>query len=265
MSDMRKAAAALTWRGKTAVMSTPRVDRVGDVIELSAWDLEDFVKNPVMLYEHDRTMPIGVWRNVRTEDGALVGDPVFQPAEINPLAGRVAALVEGGWVKGFSVGFIPVELHPMGDGQRGYRITKAKLLECSVVAIPANTDALLKAAPGAKIVPVYAQTDAAASLWAARDAEAVARWVAPVEAKAVESTTDALAQLLANPAALAALAKALGLNEQPATQPAGDAPAGGDEDGKEDEDPVALALAAADEAVDAVVDLMADIEGEQSD
>lgn len=250
--------------GRRAVMSSAKVDRVGDIIDQAGWMLDEFAKNPVMLYEHDRTMPVGVWRDVKIEGGALTGEPVWHPGEINPLAGRLAALYAGQWLRAFSVGFRVLEAEPIPDGQ-GWLIKKAELFECSCVAIPANSDALLKSAPGAKIVPVYGPKSDLPDLLARRDVAAIGKWVAPATPLRVES--DDMDAILNNPDALRRLKAALGAltDEQPAAQTAPKAGDDGAAAGAEKEDLTAEALAAVSEATDAVAELMADIEEDEDD
>lgn len=243
--------------GRRAVMSTARMDRVGDVIDQAGWVLDEFKSNPVMLHEHDPSRPVGVWKDVRVEAGELSGEPVWHPPEINAAADVLRKLYEGGWLKGISVGFRVLEAEPMPDG-RGWLIRKALLLECSLVAIPANADALLKAAPGARMVAIDgpAKTD----LWAGVDREALRKWVAPATASKVESAPMTLTDDV-RAAIKAAVAEAM-------KQPAAQTPPKAGDDGAaagEDEDPLATALAAVDAAAEAVVGLMADIEGDQDD
>lgn len=240
-----------------AVMSSPTVDRVGDSILQAGWDLSEFTANPVMLYQHRADEPVGIWRDVRIEGGNLTGEPVFHPAEINPFAGRLEKLYRARMLRAFSVGFVPLEFDPMPDGN-GWIIKRAKLLECSAVTIPANADALLKAAPGASILPIFGDEPPAEARKAGRDEAAISKWVAPATEVRVESPA-----MLTRADVEAMIAKALGSikDEQPPAQTTGDAPADGAAEGK-DEDPVALALAAVDEAVDAVAELAAEIEGD---
>lgn len=249
--EVRRAAFTVTTWGKSAVMSSAKIDRVGDSIDQAGWDLSDFEKNPVMLYNHDHDEPVGIWKNVRLENGNLTGDPEFHPGEVNPLAGRLDWLYANGKLKAFSVGFIPTEFEPMPDGS-GWRIKRAKLLECSAVVIPANTDAMMK---GANVLPVFG-------------GEFDPRSPLPVVAKATElqvqspAMNDEIRALIASE-----IAKALGsLREpaQPATQPAAEVADEGAVEG-ENEDPVAHALAAADQALEEAAELLADIEGDQDE
>lgn len=251
-------------RGKQAVMSSAKVDRVGDVIDQAGWILGDFLKNPVMLYNHDHDEPVGVWQDVKVEGGKLVGVPVFHPAEINPFAGKLAALYEGGWLKAFSVGFRVLKAEPIPGSERGgWLIREAELMECSAVVIPANTDALLGAKAGARIVPVFGKEPPADVRRKGRDEEAIRKWVAPATELRVESapmTPEAVQAMID-----AAVAKALGSikdePKQPATPPADKAPADGTDAGEED-DLVAVEIAETEAEAAELEALAAEIENE---
>ena len=72
----KKAAGVYTFAG-----SADTVDRVGDVVEQN-WDLENYKKNPVLLYAHDYSqLPIGR-TNPYMDGGKLKFDVEFVPKEI---------------------------------------------------------------------------------------------------------------------------------------------------------------------------------------
>lgn len=120
-------------------MSTPEVDRMSDVVEQS-WDLSAFNKSPVALFNHDHSLPIGKWHNVKIVGGNLTGDIEFMPEEISPFAASIGRMVKAGFLKACSVGFRPGEAKPAKSG--GYSFSKNELLECSIVSVPANASAL---------------------------------------------------------------------------------------------------------------------------
>lgn len=127
----------------TFVLTTEAADRDGDVIEASAWDLTNFLKNPIALWQHDHKNPVGTWENVRVETGRIVAD--LKLASTN-LARMTKQLIEDGVLKAVSVGFIPHEYENIEDekGQvAGWLIKKAELLEASLVSVGANQEALL--------------------------------------------------------------------------------------------------------------------------
>jgi hypothetical protein len=83
--------------------------------------------------------PIGKVTNIKIDGKQLTFKAIFSEATI--LAREAAQLVEEGILKAFSVGFIPREY----DVKNPSVITKAELLEISLVAIPANPEAIVTA------------------------------------------------------------------------------------------------------------------------
>jgi HK97 family phage prohead protease len=123
------------------VMSDESVDRVGDVIRAGGWDLADFQKNPVALWGHDHGKPIGVWENVRINGKKLIGKLKLAKEGTSAEIDTIRSLVEQRILKAVSVGFQPLEAKPL-EKSSGYEYTKQRLHECSLVAVPANANAL---------------------------------------------------------------------------------------------------------------------------
>lgn len=126
------------------ILSTAAVDRDGDIIEQTGWKLTEFRKNPIALFGHDSKMPVGTWKNVRVEGGELVGTLALADKGTSQVVDEVRALVEQKILKAISVGFMPTKYEPLdkSDPWGGYRISKATLLEASVVSVPSNPEAL---------------------------------------------------------------------------------------------------------------------------
>jgi uncharacterized protein len=123
--------------GKYRVLaSTSAIDRQGDSIDQSGWDLANFLANPVILWAHDYSaLPVGKSTDIRVTPDGLECEFEFAPAEGNPMAQQVKTLFEQGYLNAVSVGFIPKQ-------RNGSVITMAELLEISVVPVPANQEAL---------------------------------------------------------------------------------------------------------------------------
>ena len=122
------------------VMSDGSVDRMGDVIEPAGWRLDRFHRNPVALFNHDRDFPIGTWRDVAVRKGQLTGRLEL----MDPVSCRLKELhaaVEAGVLRAVSVGFHSDSFKPAGKSG-GIRFTEAELVECSLVSVPANPNAL---------------------------------------------------------------------------------------------------------------------------
>src|SRR5262245_31321770 len=58
-------------RGLEFILSDATPDRYSDVILPSAWMLENFLRNPVALFQHQSSFTIGTWSDVRVEGNAL--------------------------------------------------------------------------------------------------------------------------------------------------------------------------------------------------
>lgn len=116
--------------------STSAIDRQGDSIDQSGWELGNYKLNPVILWAHDYSqLPIGKAESVEITDAGLKISTVFASEKANPKAEQVRQLLAEGFLNAVSVGFIPKE-------RNGNVITRAELLEVSVVPVPANQEAL---------------------------------------------------------------------------------------------------------------------------
>lgn len=118
------------------IASSGAVDRHGEVINQDGWDLKNYLTNPVILWGHDYyKMPIGKATKIYVEDGKLIVEGVWASEKANPDAELIRNLYLEGMVNAVSVGFIAKEWD-------GNTITKAELLEISLVTVPANQEAL---------------------------------------------------------------------------------------------------------------------------
>ena len=120
------------------------VNSYGFRTALEGIDLSRFRKNPVMLYTHDPERVIGKWTNVDIEEtdgrpSQLTAVPVFDMDD--PFAAEIARKVEGGFIKGCSMGIM---IKAMATDENGVNVaTKSVLLEASIVSIPADENALV--------------------------------------------------------------------------------------------------------------------------
>jgi len=122
------------------VLSDDTKDRMGDVIDPSGWVLDNFKRNPVALFNHNSSFPIGTWENVRKAGGKLVGNLKLAAKGTSDRIDEIRSLVEQGVLRAVSVGFLPVLSKAMDDG--GTRYVKTELIETSLVSIPANPAAI---------------------------------------------------------------------------------------------------------------------------
>lgn len=138
-------------------ISTDCIDRERDCISLAGWSLDNFRRNPVVLWGHDATkLPIGRAFNVGIVDGALKASVEFIPAdtpEAGGFAEAVYQLAKSGYIAATSVGFRPIKWKFTEDPERGaddwfpgIDFELQELIELSVVTVPANPDALIEPA-----------------------------------------------------------------------------------------------------------------------
>ena len=88
-----------------------------------------------MLYMHERPTIIGMWKNLRKEDGKLYADAVFDTE--SEKGGEVARQVEKGFLRGASIG-ITYQKEYLKNGV----LEKCRLFEISIVDIGSNPNAL---------------------------------------------------------------------------------------------------------------------------
>ncbi len=136
----------------TAVISTDVVDRDNEVMKPNGANLENFMKNPVVLWAHNYTEPsIGKALWVKTTRKHITAKTKFADT---PRAEEIYQLYRGGYLKAFSIGFIPTESHKPEPKEIEKRpelakarliIDKWELLEYSPVPVPSNPEALATA------------------------------------------------------------------------------------------------------------------------
>lgn len=119
------------------------VDRANELIEPKAWVTDDFKKNPIVLFNHGHDpqfgyMPVGYALEAKATDEGLYTKIKLSNSNTEKIR-AVRDLVEEGILKTFSVGFEPLDGTKSSGGDHNV-ITKAKLIEISIVPIPMNQD-----------------------------------------------------------------------------------------------------------------------------
>ena len=119
--------------------STADFDRAGDSISAEAWTkggLQNFEKNPIILFNHDYDKPIGRATGLKAgPDGLELECKISKAAPAN-----VAQLVKDGVLGAFSVGFRVKDADYLKETD-GLMIKDAELFEVSVVSVPCNQSA----------------------------------------------------------------------------------------------------------------------------
>lgn len=135
-------------RQATFVISTDEKDRMGEVVEQS-WDLENYKKNPIVLFGHDPSKPGYVLGKateiVADKDGdknITLGTVQFAEEGTSQDADTVWKLVKQGILRTVSVGFIPHTFKKLDEDGETDVLADNELLEFSIVPIPANPSAV---------------------------------------------------------------------------------------------------------------------------
>lgn len=130
--------------GMDFVLSDETLDRYGDIVKADGWVLSNFRKNPIALFGHSSSFPIGNWASVRVEAGKLIGRLVPAARGTSARIDELLSLLQQGVLRAVSVGFRPMESEPIDPKLPwdGTRFLKQELLECSLVSVPANPAAL---------------------------------------------------------------------------------------------------------------------------
>jgi len=135
-----------TVHGMEFVLSDETPDRMDDIILSDGWDLTNFKKNPIALFNHNPNFVIGKWENLRVENKQLRGHLALAPEGTSPRIDEIRRLIEADILKATSVGFRPVKRQSRNEkdefGFGGSIFHKSELVETSLVAVPANPNAL---------------------------------------------------------------------------------------------------------------------------
>lgn len=126
--------------GASFIISTDAIDRQGEIVDQDGWDFSNWMTNPVILDSHkyetiDDIIGKGIGKPYRVENGWAI-DIQFADTTRGQLAKK---LVESGMLKTVSVGFRSLQRKPDNGVMRHI---KQELLEVSLVAIPANPQAI---------------------------------------------------------------------------------------------------------------------------
>lgn len=140
-----------------AMITTEAVDRQGDIVRATGAKLDNYLKNPVVLWAHNYDQP-PVARALSIEvipGNGLKAVFQFPEAGVNPQADIVRRLWAAGFLNATSIGFIPLDSKNINDvpGESWYApqdYVSWEMLEFSIVPVPANQEALRLAAKNMK-------------------------------------------------------------------------------------------------------------------
>jgi HK97 family phage prohead protease/HK97 family phage major capsid protein len=154
--------------------STIDIDRSGDVVPKSVWEagIQNYLKNPIILSQHDHDDPIGRMVDYRVDDKGL-----WVKARISSAAEEVFGLIKDKILTAFSIGFRIMDAE-YNSAAEVFVIKELELVEISVVSVPCNQNTLF---------------DLSKAFESAEDYKEFKQQFAPNgnSAKGLESTTEA--------------------------------------------------------------------------
>jgi hypothetical protein len=134
-----------------AVINTLDVDRFSTVVDPQGAVIENYMKNPVVLWNHYPDFPIGRALELEATKKSIIATWQFFDGSQIPEKGMILQLIEDVWqlysqgfIRGHSIGFLPLE-DEWNEDEHIIQFKKWELLEFSLTPIPANPNALAKA------------------------------------------------------------------------------------------------------------------------
>lgn len=140
-------------KGKRVRITNDSLNSYGTRVLTAGMNVEQYQRNPVLLYMHERGNVIGYVKDLKVEDGEVTGELMFD--EASELSVRCKKQYEFGSLKMVSAGLDILETseYPglLVQGQTRPTVTKSKLFEVSLVDVGSNDDAIVLQKDGKKI------------------------------------------------------------------------------------------------------------------
>jgi HK97 family phage prohead protease/HK97 family phage major capsid protein len=121
--------------------STNDVDRAGDVVSTSVWEkgIQNYLKNPIILAQHDHDDPVGRMVDYRIDDKGL-----WIKARVSAAA-EIFNLVKDKVLTAFSIGFRVVDAEYNAAAEI-FMVKELELVEISIVSVPCNQNTIFSLA-----------------------------------------------------------------------------------------------------------------------
>lgn len=123
-------------------ISNETLNQYGTWVVTSGVDIEQFRRNPVMLWMHERGKIIGCIKNISVENNEITGEPFFD--EVTEESRQAKMQWDKGTLRMGSPNFEIIETSDevglLKPGQTRPTVTKCKLIEYSMVDIGGNDD-----------------------------------------------------------------------------------------------------------------------------
>ena len=140
-------------KGKRVRITNDSLNSYGTRVLTAGMNVEQYQRNPVLLYMHERGNVIGYVKDLKVEDGEVTGELMFD--EASELSVRCKKQYEFGSLKMVSAGLDILETSEdpelLVQGQTRPTVTKSKLFDVSLVDVGSNDDAIVLQKDGKKI------------------------------------------------------------------------------------------------------------------
>lgn len=162
--------------------------RDGMIVDPAGLDVSAYLSNPVVLWQHGwdplrGNLPVARALTLTQTEGDWRAEIDYAPDE---FAQNIGEMVRGGFLSAVSIGWRTLDAGwETRDGQEVYVVRRAELHEFSIVAVPADADALALQRAYQQVVTDEAQTE---------EIEALRARVAALEAATPEPTEDAASE-----------------------------------------------------------------------
>jgi HK97 family phage prohead protease len=143
-------------------ISTSAVDRAGDVVNPAGLDVKPFLANPVCQWSHDYGKPpIGRALSITKTNSGVDAVIEFTSEDLNPFGDSCYRMIKAGFLRGCSIGFMPIKFSYTDDPARpgGINFDQSELLEISICPVPANAGALAKSVDTTTDAEIIAMID----------------------------------------------------------------------------------------------------------
>jgi HK97 family phage prohead protease len=128
----------------SVVISTGYVARDEHIFEPAGAQIENYRKNPVVLWNHDTDHPpVGRGEDLQVNGDNIAARVRFAPMGISVKADEIRGLVKAGFINAVSVGIDPIEAEPLDPKKPrgGQRVSQWELMEFSFCNVPVDTGA----------------------------------------------------------------------------------------------------------------------------
>jgi len=144
------------------VMTTPSVDRDGEVVDPNGMVADAFLKNPQFLWNHDLFgPPLGNVSSLTLNKGQIEATVDWLTRGIYPFADTIHGIYEDDKLHAVSMRFKPLEWingNPQTDGFKT-KFTKWELIELSACNVPVHRDTLRLRSMGAETAQIERTLD----------------------------------------------------------------------------------------------------------